>query len=170
MFAIIANIFRQWISKKGCILTNFLIFSQGYALAPGTEEAPVILYCLHAYPDNPDLNEKAFNALFTLATSAESRRKSEILSNNGVKCIVDGLWRHMEVPTVQEAGLFALWALAVSEESGTVSKGAKSITEGRALDATLISMQTHLHFPSIQYAGCGILSCLARAAKLAPIP
>lgn len=133
---------------------------------PGTEEAPVILYCLHAYPDNPDLNEKAFNALFTLATSVESRRKSEILSNNGVKCIVDGLWRHMEVPTVQEAGLFALWALAVSEESGTVSKGAKSITEGRALDATLICMQTHLHFPSIQYAGCGILSCLARAAKL----
>ena len=133
---------------------------------PGTEEAPVILYCLHAYPDNSDLNEKAFNALFTLATSVESRRESEILSNNGVKCIVDGLWRHMEVPTVQEAGLFALWALAVSEESGTVSKGAKSITEGRALDATLISMQTHLHFPSIQYAGCGILSCLARAAKL----
>ena len=134
--------------------------------APGTEEAPVILYCLHAYPDNADLNEKAFNALFTLATSAESRRKSEILSNDGVKCIVDGLWRHMEIPTVQEAGLFALWALAVSEESGTVSKGAKSIVEGRALDATLISMQTHLHFPSIQYAGCGILSCLARAAKL----
>ena len=133
---------------------------------PGAEEALVILYCLHAYPDNPDLNEKAFNALFTLATSADSRRKSEILSNNGVKCIVDGLWRHMEVPTVQEAGLFALWALAVSEESSTVSKGAKSITEGRALDATLISMQTHLHFQSIQMAGCGILSCLARAAKL----
>jgi len=133
---------------------------------PGTEEAPVILYCLHAYPDNADLNEKAFNALFTLATSVECRQKSEILSNNGVKCIIDGLWRHMEVPAVQEAGLFALWALAVSEEGGSVSKGAKSIAEGRALDATLISMQTHLHFASIQYAGCGILSCLARAAKL----
>ena len=134
--------------------------------APGTEEAPVILYCLHAYPDNADLNEKAFNALFTLATSVECRRKSEILSNNGVKCIVAGLWRHMEVPSVQEAGLFALWALAISEEGGLVSKGAKSIADGRALDATLISMQTHLHFPLIQYVGCGILSCLARAAKL----
>jgi hypothetical protein len=138
----------------------------GQHKVPGTEEAPVILFCLHTYPDNADLNEKAFNALFTLATSVECRHKSEILSNKGVKCIVDGLWRHMEVPTVQEAGLFALWALAVSEEGGSASKGAKNISEGRALDATLISMQTHLHSPSIQYAGCGILSCLARAAKL----
>jgi len=131
---------------------------------PALDDAPVIVYCLNTYPGNSALHEKAFNALFALATTSRRRCKDEIFVNDGIKSIVDGLWRHMDSPSVQEAGLFALWALSVSDDGGSASADVTRIAQGRAVDAILISMQTHLHHPAIQYAGCGILSCLARAS------
>jgi len=132
---------------------------------PLVKDIPTILKCLEDYPDNPLVHERAYEALYELASLRDPRGKSKIIANGGIQATVDGIWRHMEVPTVQVSALYALWALSAADDNVS-SKVALSPSNGDGVVyAILFSMRQHEHNAAVQLPGCGVLSCLASAAS-----
>lgn len=91
--------------------------------------------------------------------------KSRIKDNGGVQILVESMWSDMGDASVMEAACELLFALVVSSDGAQESDILIGESAEGAIDALLITMQTHLTLESIQHLGCSILHCLASASS-----
>eukprot|EP00545_Synedropsis_sp_CCMP1620_P003998 CAMPEP_0119018990 /NCGR_PEP_ID=MMETSP1176-20130426/20745_1 /TAXON_ID=265551 /ORGANISM="Synedropsis recta cf, Strain CCMP1620" /LENGTH=94 /DNA_ID=CAMNT_0006973109 /DNA_START=10 /DNA_END=290 /DNA_ORIENTATION=+ len=87
--------------------------------------------------------------------------KTHIRESDGVQILVESMWTDMTDASVMEAACELLFALTASSDGNPDSDMLVGDSAEGAVDALLITMQTHITVESIQSSGCGTLHCLA---------
>mmetsp|Transcript_23872 Transcript_23872/g.35286 ORF Transcript_23872/g.35286 Transcript_23872/m.35286 type:complete len:1118 (-) Transcript_23872:21-3374(-) len=109
--------------------------------------------------------DRCFRTLAELVMARGGVAKGRIKDNGGVQILVESMWSDMGDAAVMEAACELLFALVVSSDGAPESDVLVGDSAEGAIDALLITMQTHLTLESIQHLGCSILHCLASASK-----
>jgi len=94
--------------------------------------------------------------------------KIRIEENNGVQMLVESMWLDMADASIMQSACELLFALTASSDGAPESDMLVGDSAEGAVDALLITMQTHITLESIQRSGCGILHCLASASSNHP--
>lgn len=106
-----------------------------------------------------------FQSLAELIMSNGQIAKSRIAECNGIQILVESMWIDMAQPFVMEAACELLFALTASSDCNPESDVLIGDIAEAAVDALLITMQTHINVESIQSLGCNTLHCLASASS-----
>eukprot|EP00546_Thalassionema_frauenfeldii_P012594 CAMPEP_0178908732 /NCGR_PEP_ID=MMETSP0786-20121207/8087_1 /TAXON_ID=186022 /ORGANISM="Thalassionema frauenfeldii, Strain CCMP 1798" /LENGTH=845 /DNA_ID=CAMNT_0020580669 /DNA_START=246 /DNA_END=2783 /DNA_ORIENTATION=+ len=109
--------------------------------------------------------DRSFRTLAEVVMEVGKNAKSRLKNNGGIQILVESMWSDMGDVAVMEAACELLFALVVSSECAPESDIFVGDSAESAIDALLITMQTHLNWEPIQQLGCSILYCLASASK-----
>lgn len=108
---------------------------------------------------------RGFQALAELIMANGQMAKERIRESDGIQILVECMWTDMTDPAVMEAACELLFALTASSDGNPDSDVLVGDSAEGAVDALLITMQTHIGAESIQSSGCGTLHCLASASS-----
>ena len=130
------------------------------------QNIPVILKSLNQA--NEKQKENAFRNLAQIVFMNGQKAKVHSKQYYAIEVLIDAIWSDMGNVDVLEGCCEFLFALVASTD-GEASNDALSGTNAEnAIDALLISMQTHTNIEHIQRSGIGTLFCLAQASSNNP--
>jgi len=131
----------------------------------GINTIPGIIRQLVSRGSDAKIRGKAFRSLADLIWRNGDEAKLMVARNNGIESVVECMWEDLANPSVQAAAVDLLFALSACSEDDMGRDIFMGGSAGKAIDALLISMQTHISVESLQRSGCGALGCLASASK-----
>jgi len=109
-----------------------------------------------------------FQCLADLVKGLGKIAKMRIEEHEGVQILVESMWQDMANASIMQSACELLFALTASSDGAPESDMLVGDSAEGAVDALLITMQTHITLESIQRSGCGILHCLASASSNHP--
>jgi hypothetical protein len=117
--------------------------------------------------NDPDdrYRDKSFKSLTELILSEGQQAKLNFTENDGIRILVESIFNHMPDSLVMESICELLFALVASSDGKSESDVLIGNSAEGAVDALLITMQTHINVETIQWSGCGTLNCLASASS-----
>ncbi|KAL7539534.1 hypothetical protein ACHAWF_006440 [Thalassiosira exigua] len=130
------------------------------------KDIEAIIHTVNSRPNDEKCTEKAFQALFLLATDPDpegSLARKETLAKGGLDTLTTALWNHMQQGHVVLSLFHALWAVSVlNEKDKMISKICmRKIQECDVLEGLLFAMQSHAKDMSIQESGCDLITRLS---------
>lgn len=120
-------------------------------------DIPIILRCVSMYPKQKKLIERAFQALFLLATEAEpegSLARREMISLDGVELLRDSLWQHTNNVNAVCALFHVLWALCFyTSDKETAKIVMDKVQEFQLVELVLRALIRHSEVSKVQEMG-----------------
>jgi len=117
---------------------------------------------------NEKQRENAFRNLSHIVFLNGHKAKIDSNQYYAPKMLVEFMWSDMSNPEVLAACCQFFFALAASTDGEARSDVLTEVNAEGAIDALLISMQSHSSMESIQRSGIGTLCCLAQASSNNP--
>eukprot|EP00522_Entomoneis_paludosa_P007978 CAMPEP_0172449326 /NCGR_PEP_ID=MMETSP1065-20121228/8065_1 /TAXON_ID=265537 /ORGANISM="Amphiprora paludosa, Strain CCMP125" /LENGTH=565 /DNA_ID=CAMNT_0013200983 /DNA_START=262 /DNA_END=1959 /DNA_ORIENTATION=- len=111
------------------------------------------------FPTNANLQEKACDAIGTLARNRDVREKL-VKEYNAVEQVLNGMDKAADDVYVQRRGCIALFRLATAGAAAC-----KAIGKAGAVEVVLSTMRNHLDDAKTQRLGCGVLKALAKRCE-----
>ena len=136
-----------------------------FAQASAVANIPVIIRRLVSRDADAKKRGEAFRSLAEIVWSNGDEAKLAVHENHGIELVVESMWEDLGDPDVQAPAVDLIFALSACSED---SMGRDIFMGGcarNAIDALLISMQTHISLENLQRSGCGALGCLASASS-----
>jgi hypothetical protein len=130
------------------------------------QNIPVILNSLDQANDKQ--KENAFRNLAQIVFLNGQKAKIHSKQYYAIETLIDFMWSDMGNPDVLAGCCEYLFALAASTDGEPQSDAVTGVNAEGAIDALLISMQSHCSVESIQRSGMGTLCCLAQASSNNP--
>ena len=131
----------------------------------GITYIPGIIRQLVSRDSDARIRGEAFRSLADLIWKNGDEAKLMVQNNHGIESVVECMWEDLGNPTVQTAAVDLIFALSACSEDDMGRDIFMGGSARNAIDALLISMQTHISVESLQRSGCGALGCLASASK-----
>ena len=126
---------------------------------------PSIIRLLVSRGSDAKIRADAFRKLANLIWINGDEAKLMVQRNHGIESIVECMWEDLSNARVQNEAVDLLFALSACSEADLGRDIFMGGSARNAIDALLISMQTHISVESLQKSGCGALGCLASACK-----
>jgi hypothetical protein len=126
---------------------------------------PSIIRLLVSRGSDAKVRADAFQKLANLIWINGDEAKLMVQRNHGIESIVECMWEDLSNARVQNEAVDLLFALSACSEADLGRDIFMGGSARNAIDALLISMQTHISIESLQKSGCGALGCLASACK-----
>ena len=130
------------------------------------QNIPVILSSLNQA--NEKQRENAFRNLAQIVFLNGQKAKVHSMQFYAIDVLIDAMWSDMSNVDVIEGCCEYLFALVASTDGEASNDALKGTNAEKAIDALLISMQTHSSVEYIQRSGIGTLFCLAQASSNNP--